>query len=154
MPWLRLRRRAPLLTIRGLESIDGCQLDGLEVCLRAYAVFDQVRNRPGGVEELRLLTTRLSKRLVEEVLPLTSYIQAKYSPGLRIRICWHGGSQGYDAYLSYSGADTEHRGAPKRAFLEITTAVHPNDYLVREHLSKKGGHSDRGLRGAIRRHRK
>ena len=127
------------MVIRGLESIDGQRLDGLDFCRRAYAAFDEIRNGPNGIEELRLLTTRRSKRLVEEVLPLANYLQQRYSAGLRIQIRWRGGSQGYDAYLTCTGADIEGRGTPKRAFLEITTAVHPNSHLVREHLHKKGG---------------
>ena len=68
------------MSVRGLESLDGCQLDGLEFCTRAYTAFDQIRSHPRGVEELRLLTSKRAKRLVEEVMPITRYIQARYSP--------------------------------------------------------------------------
>ena len=126
-------------SIKGLESIDGQLLDGLEFCARTYAVFDVIRRAPRGVEELRLLTTPRAKKMLEELLPLAAYVQARYGVGSRLLIRWPGGNRPYDASLSVSGLDVEYRGVPKRQFLEVTTACHRNDYLVREHLHKTGG---------------
>jgi hypothetical protein len=90
------------------------------------------------LEELRLLTTKRSKRLVEEILPIAMYVQSRYGPGLRLKVKWVGGGQPYDAILHTSGSLVEHIGLPRRQYLEVTTAVHPNDYLRREHLSREG----------------
>src|SRR5213078_862116 len=92
------------MAISGLESIDGCMLDGLEFCARAYAAFDAIRNSRGGVEELRMRKTQRAKKIVEEVLPLARYVQMRYGPGLRIKLRWRGGNQRGDAYLTWEGA--------------------------------------------------
>jgi hypothetical protein len=126
------------MAIAGLEVLDGKLLDGLEFCAQAYAAFDRIRNSPGGIEELRMLTSPRAKKMVEEILPLASYVQARYGPGLRLKIRWIGGSQSYDAYVGCSGSDVQHGGVLKRQFLEVTTALHENDYLVREHLNEEG----------------
>ena len=126
------------MTIAGLESLDGQILDGLEFCARAYAVFDEIRNGPGGVEELRMRKNPRAKRMVEEVLPLAYYVQARYGPDFRMRIRWRGGNQPCDAYFICSGSKVETDGIPTRQFLEVTSAVHPNEYLAREHLNEKG----------------
>lgn len=123
---------------RGLELLDDQLLDGLEFCRRAYQVFDAIRNGPKGIEELRMLTSYRAKKLVEEVLPLVTYVQSRYSPGLRLRIRWRGGNQPYDAILASSGSVVENRSIPRRQYLEVTSAVHQNDYLVREHLNREG----------------
>lgn len=99
------------MAIAGLEALDGQLLDGLVFCAQAYAAFDRIRSSPRGIEELRMLTSQRSKKMVEEILPLV---------------------------LRCSGADVQHRGIPRRQFIEVTTAVHANDYLVREHLNKEG----------------
>ena len=80
-----------------------------------------------------------AKKLIEEILPLTSYVQAQHGAALRIRIKWLGGNQSYDAHLTCSGSDVERGVVPKRQFLEVTTATHANEYLVREQLHKTGG---------------
>jgi hypothetical protein len=126
------------MPIDGLESIDGHILPGLEFCARVYSAFDAVRERPGGVEELRMLRTIRAKKIIEELLPLAALIQGRHGPGLRTRVKWLGGSQSYDAILHCSGSNTIHAGVPKRQYVEITTAVHGNDYLTREHLNQKG----------------
>jgi hypothetical protein len=126
------------MTISGLESIDGRMLDGLEFCARAYAAFDAIRNSRGGVEELRMRKTKRAKKIVEEVLPLARYVQMRYGPGLRIKLRWRGGSQRGDAYLTWEGAMVTALRIPSHQLLEVTTAVHPNEYLAREHLNETG----------------
>ena len=126
------------MRISGLEELDGRLVDGLIFCALAYTAFDRIRAHPKGIEELRMRRTPRSKKLIEEILPVVRYVQRRYSPGLRIEVRWEGGNQTYDAFIRCSGADIEHRGVPKRQFLEVTTAVHPNEYLTREQLNDEG----------------
>jgi hypothetical protein len=126
------------MRVRGLEELDGHLVDGLTFCTLAYAAFDKVRARLNGIEDLRMRRTPRSKKLIEEILPLARYVQRRYGPGLRIEVRWKGGNQTHDAFIRCSGADIEHRGVPRRQFLEVTTAVHPNEYLTREQLNAEG----------------
>lgn len=66
------------------------------------------------------------------------YIQNRYRPGFRRRVRWRGGNQRYDARLRCSGLKVERLRVPTVQHLEITSAVHPNDYLMREHLHREG----------------
>ncbi len=126
------------MPIRGLEELDGRFLDGLAFCRIAYDIFDRVRAAPAGVEELRMLRSVRSKKLIEEVLPVARFVQARYRPGLRIHVRWKGGNQTHDAFLRFSGPAVDHQKVPTRQFLEVSTAVHPNEYLSREQLNREG----------------
>jgi hypothetical protein len=106
-------------------------MDGLDLCRNVYDVFDQVRNGVDGIERLRLRPTKLEKRLLEELIPIARYVQARYREGRRIKVRWLSGSQPFDAILWSSGAFVDHRMAPRRLLVEVTTAVHPKDYLLR-----------------------
>jgi hypothetical protein len=130
------------------SAIDGQLLDGLDYCRKVYDLFDQVNRQPDGKSRLRLRQLKADKRLVEELLPLASYIQARYQAGRRIKVRWLSGFQQYDAVLWSSGSLVEHGGAPRRVFVEITTSVHPNEYLVRRLLHQSGGSC--GVRGIYR----
>jgi hypothetical protein len=126
------------MAVRGLERLDGRLLDGLAFCTTAYDIFEEIQGTPGGLEELRLLTSKRAKRLMEELLPLARYVQSRYGPGSRLKIRWAGGNQPYDAFLLGSGVEFERRPLPRREYIEVTTAAHKNDYLVREQLHKQG----------------
>ena len=126
------------MPIPGLELIDGQLLDGLTFCSIAYDILEAIQSEPGGLEDLRLLRTPRAKRMVEEVLPIAAFIQSRYGPGLRMRVRWRGGNQGYDAILRCAGLKAERLRLPPVQHLEVTTAVHPNEYLVREHLHREG----------------
>lgn len=52
---------------------------------------------------------------------------------------WFSGSQPYDAILWSSGTLVEHRIAPRKVFVEVTTSVHQNEYLARQLLHERGG---------------
>ena len=138
-----------------LSAIDGQLLDGLDFCREVYGLFDRITREPDGKSRRRLQSKtdeRLTdKRLVEELLPLACYIQARYHAGRRIKVRWASGSQAYDAILWSNGSCVERDNALKELNVEITTAVHPNDYLVRERVQKSGGSF--GPKG-IRRERK
>jgi len=131
------------MTTRGtranFSAIDDRLLDGLEFCGKVYDLFEQILGLPDGKRRLRLRKTTTEKRLVEELLPLARYVQTRYQAGRRIKVRWFGGSQPYDAIIWSSGS-LVHRGvAPRKVFLEITTAVHPNDHLLRKRLDEHGG---------------
>ena len=121
------------------STIDGQLLDGLDFCRKVYKVFDQINREADGKSRLRLRQSKIDKRLVEELLPLACYIQARYQVGRRIKVRWLSGSQQYDAVLWSSGSLVKHGGAPRRVFVEVTTSVHPNDYLMRQLLHQRGG---------------
>jgi hypothetical protein len=130
------------------SAIDGKLLDGLDFCRKVYNLFDQITREPDGKSRLRLRQSKIEKRLLEELLPLARYIQARYQEGRRIKIRWLSGSQPYDAVLWSSGLLVVHGGAPRKLRVEVTTSVHPNEYLVRQLLQERGGAF--GVRGIHR----
>jgi hypothetical protein len=121
------------------SAVDGHLLDGLDYCRKVYDLFDLISREPDGKNRLRLRPSKIEKRLIEELLPLARYIQARYQAGRRIKVRWLSGSQPYDAVLWSSGSLVKHGGVPRRVFVEITTSVHPNDHLMRQLLCERGG---------------
>jgi hypothetical protein len=107
-----------------LSTFDGQLIDGLVFCGKVYSLFDQVRATPNGLEHIRLRSTKTAKRLIEELIPITRYVQARYREGRRIKVKWFSGSQSYDAILWFSGDAVKHGAAPKRLVVEVTTAAH------------------------------
>jgi len=122
-----------------LSTFDGQLLEGLDFCRKVYDLFDQVRRSPDGIAKLRLRPTKTEKRLLEELIPIARYVQLRYSAGRRIKVRWLGGSQPYDAILWSSGSLVEHREAPRKVFIEVTTSVHENEHLARRLLHERGG---------------
>jgi len=131
-----------------LATIDDQLLDGLDFCRKVYDLFDQINREPEGKSRLRLRQSKTDKRLVEELLPLACYIQARYQAGRRIKVRWLSGPQQYDAVLWSSGSLVEHGGVPRKAFVEITRSVHRNDSDSRRLLDQRGGSF--GVRGIHR----
>ena len=127
------------MAVTGLEWLDGRLLDGLVFCGAAYDALEAIRASPKGIEELRLKRSPRAKKLLEEVLPLASFIRSRYGPGCRIKIRWLSGNQQFDARVLYRGAVVDRMSIPKRQYLEVTTAVHPTEHLVRQHLQATGG---------------
>ncbi|MGA9058614.1 MAG: hypothetical protein WB763_19105 [Terriglobia bacterium] len=122
-----------------LSTFDGQLLDGLDFCRKVYDLFDQVSGAPNGIARLRLRSTKIEKRLIEELIPIARYVQARYREGRRIKVRWFSGSQPYDAILWSSGSLVKHHVAPRKLFVEVTTSVHQNDYLARRLLHERGG---------------
>lgn len=77
-------------------------------------------------------------KFIKEVLPIARYVQMKYCPGRKIKVKWIDGNQSYDAYLLTSGFLVDRGEVSRKQFIEVTTAVHPNDYLCRQYFVKKG----------------
>jgi len=124
---------------QSLAKVDGKLLDGLDFCRVVYDFFDEVSSEEDGVGRLRLRSTKNEKRLIEELIPIARYVQARYREGRRIKVRWFSGSQPYDAILWSSGGLVDHGMAPKRVHIEVTTAVHENEYLERRLLLERGG---------------
>lgn len=83
----------------------------LDFCRKVYDFFDQVQRGPDGIAKLRLRKTKNEKRLIEELIPIARYVQARYREGRRIKVRWFGGSQPYDAIFWWSGGSSH--GAAK-----------------------------------------
>jgi hypothetical protein len=122
-----------------LSTFDSQLLDGLDFCRKVYDLFDQLSGEPNGIAKLRLRPTKIEKRLIEELIPIARYVQTRYQEGRRIKVRWFSGSQPYDAILWSSGTLVEHRAAPKKLFVEVTTSVHQNEHLARRLLHERGG---------------
>jgi hypothetical protein len=121
-----------------LSTYDGRLLDGLNFCRTAYGLFNQTRASPGGIGKIRLRPSKNEKRLIEELVPVARYVQARYSEGRRIKVRWLSGSQPYDAVLLSSGVFVDKGITPRRVVAEVTTAVRQSDYLVRRRLHGEG----------------
>ena len=121
-----------------LDRFDGKLIDGLQFCSLAYELFEQVRAETDGTSRLRMRASDIEKKLLEEILPICKYVQAKYRTGRYISVRWKSGSQQHDAELSQEGAYIDEGYYPRQAYLEVTCTVHPNDYLSRELLDKRG----------------
>ena len=85
-----------------LQPLDNQSLDGLKFCSLVYEIFEKVRETPAGIEAIRMRRGKC-KKLVEELLPICKYMQAKYRPGRYISVKWRDGNQTYDAELRSTG---------------------------------------------------
>lgn len=121
-----------------LADFDNHLINGLDFCRRAYGLFEQIRRSSNGVERLRLRKSKLGKKLVEELLPIARYVQARYSHGRQIKVRWKDGTQNYDARLLSAGALVDVHLSPRSQYVEVTTAVHENDHIARSILNKNG----------------
>lgn len=121
-----------------LAQFDGNLLDGLEFCSKVYALFESIRNTVEGPSRFRRRPTRLEKKLLEELLPICKYVQASYRPGRYMSVRWVDGNQQFDAEVFQRGAYVGETYYPATAFLEVTSSMHPNEYLIREQLDNKG----------------
>jgi hypothetical protein len=121
-----------------LEAFNDKFIDGLIFCRMAYAHFDEIARSPGGDQILRK-RERPEKKLLEEIFPICRYIQTFYGPDQYISVRWVDGAQPFDAKVETTGAMVDHGMWPKHGTLEVTQAVHKNEYLMRELLITKGG---------------
>ncbi len=121
-----------------LAIINNRALEGFNFCKKAYRVFSKIRYSPDGLRRIRIRDDSITKKLIEEVLPIARYVQAVYRPGRRIRIRWVEGNQNYDGVAYYSGDDVKKGLHPKKIYLEVTNAMHEKDHLYRKHLHEKG----------------
>ena len=120
------------------EEIDGVWLDGLQFCSKVYGMFRAQRAKPNAITRWRLRSGGFEKKTAEELLPISRYIQAKYRTGYYISIRWRSGSQSFDAEIVRCGEIVECYRLSPFGFLEVTSAMHANDHLLREGLENGG----------------
>ena len=121
-----------------LSTFDNKLLHGFSFGRQVYALFDQVKDSRGGMERLRLRQQRLEKKLIEELIQIASYVQARYKVGRHIKVRWFAGSQSYDAILRSSGELVKNNVVPRETVVEVTTTLGHSDYLSRLQLQEQG----------------
>ena len=121
-----------------LDPLHDEALDGLEFARLAFALFEEVYQLPDDGKTLRERRGDV-KPLLEEVLPIARYVLANYGQGQYLTVRWVRGSQPFDAKVEAHGGRVDHGVWPAQGTLEVTTAVHPNEYLMRERLNAEGG---------------
>jgi len=77
----------------------GRLLNGLDFGRKACDLSEQVQPEPDSVSNVRLRSSKVEKRLVEELIPIARYVQARYREGRRIRARWFATDQPYEASL-------------------------------------------------------
>jgi hypothetical protein len=103
---------------QSLADFDNRLINGMDFCKKAYSLFENIRRSPNGVERLRLRKDRLEKKLIEELLPIARYVQARHSHGRQLKVRWKDGTQNYDAQLLSTGLLVELRLVPRVVYLE------------------------------------
>jgi hypothetical protein len=83
----------PQMASASFSQIDGILLDGLNFCGKVYELFESIRHTEDGRSRLRMRTSEVEKKLVEELLPICKYLQTKYRSGRYISVKWVNGSQ-------------------------------------------------------------
>jgi len=121
-----------------LDPLHDRSLDGLEFARIAFRLFDTVYERPDEGKTLRARKGDV-KQLLKEVLPIARYVLSHYGHGQYMTIRWVRGNQPFDAKVETCGANVDHGAWPAQGTLEVTTAQHPNQYLMRERLNSDGG---------------
>jgi hypothetical protein len=117
-----------------LSEFNGVIIDGLEFCKRTYKLFEKIRTSPDGPDRLRKRYSLVERKLIAELLPICKYLQVNYTAGRYISIRWIDGNQSFDAELHQSGVFVDMGYYPSLAYLEVTTAMHKNEYLLRQLL--------------------
>ncbi len=129
----------PKRKLLDLTALDDKLFDGLRFCMKVYDLLDQIRSEPDGLGKIRLLSSKREKRLLEELLPIVQYIQARYHAGNRLKIRWLSGSQPYDAIVWTPLKAVIHAGMPRKITLEVTTSTHEFTHVARKQLHETGG---------------
>lgn len=127
-----------------LADFDDRLMDGFTFCKKVYKLLNEVLVAQDGVKRLRL-RDRLTKKLIEELLPLTHYVRSHYTEGQQLRVRWVDGNQVYDAEILSKGQFVQQNFAKARSFVEVTGVMHANEHLRRRLLDEKGGSF--GVRG-------
>ena len=121
-----------------LEQFNNKFIDGLLFAKKAYDLFEKIRSETNGESKIRMLETDREKKLLEEILPIATYVQSVYRAGRYISVCWHYGNQNFDAVIKQTGWFVENEYYSTDGFLEVTCVMHPNEYLVRERINTIG----------------
>lgn len=121
-----------------ISDFDNHLMNGLNFCRKAYAFLEDIRKSPDGVRRLRLREGRMEKKLIEELRPISRYVQARYCHGRQLKVRWIDGTQNFDARIISKGVLVEKGLVPKRQNIEVTTAVHEKDHILRRHINEHG----------------
>jgi len=100
---------------------------------RAFKAFDSLSGYA-----VRGRTGKGTKQLIEEVIPLAVFLRSLEIPQRQVRGRYFPGSQQFDAKLRIRGIEVDHGLLKPSYFIEITSAVSPNDHLKREALNLNG----------------
>jgi hypothetical protein len=119
-------------------AVDGVWLDGLQFCANVYAMFEALRQQPDATTRFQMRPSQFEKRLLEELLPICRYIQTHYRTDRYISLRWFSGSQRFDAEFTQRGKYVESFRLARSGYLEVTSAVHANDHLLRERMETEG----------------
>lgn len=111
-----------------LQKFDGNIIDGLVFCQMVYAAVEELRGTDEGLRQIRLRSTDITRKLMGELLPIAYYVQVSYRPGRYISVKWVNGSQSFDAEIHQRGGLIDLGHYPSSAYLEITSAMHENEY--------------------------
>ena len=122
-----------------LSDFDDKLLNGFVFCEMVYSLWEEIRQSPDGIERIRLRKSQLEKKLVEELTPISRFIQAYYNQGRQLKVKWKNGSQPNDLEVFSSGWLVEQGYCPANHYVEVTTAVHKNDHILRQLLHENGG---------------
>ncbi|MEK6591133.1 MAG: hypothetical protein AABZ11_10700 [Nitrospinota bacterium] len=76
------------------------------------------------------------QKLIEEILPISSFLRCFERPGLDLDCEYFSGNQNFDAKIYCEGLLVEKQSIKSEYFLEVSIACHPKDYLKRECLEK------------------
>lgn len=128
---IKKRKLAPKIPDDLYQEIQGLSrwMDGMEFVQLTYDCLNHARAH----HDAFLLRRGPIKKLIDEALPTAQYILNCYSPIRQFDILWRNNDQDGDAVLINRGILVEENAIPKRTILEITLALHQNDYLRREH---------------------
>lgn len=121
-----------------LRKFDGNIIDGLVFCRMVYAAAEELRGTEEGLRQIRLRSTDIARKLMGELLPIACYVQTSYRPGRYLSVKWVNGSQSFDAEIHQHGGLIDRGHYPSLAYLEITSAMHENEYRSWSILVDKG----------------
>jgi hypothetical protein len=128
-----------------LVDFDGIEMDGLEFCQKVFGFFEALQSSDGGASEIRLRRSAMANKLVGELLPICTYILAKYWLGNYMFVRWMNGSQTFDAELVTKGFYPKLTESDlSKEYLEVTISMDPNEYLGWQALEQNGVHFGRG----------
>jgi hypothetical protein len=105
-------------------------MDGLKFSKKVYDIFEQIRKSSDGINKLRLREGS-EKKLIEELIPIARFIQARYNEARHLKVRWINGTQQFDALIQSTGALVENGFVPRNQYIEVTTAVHENGHILR-----------------------
>lgn len=102
---------------------------------RAYSELEALSN-----DDYHLRKDADTRRLVDEILPLAAFLKHFERPGRYVKCRFFSGYQNYDAKIKLKERCVGKKGFIEDSFfVEVTSAVSPQDYLIREALVRYGG---------------